>query len=739
MGRATDVFLKVIELPRHRRNAFLDQACGDDAELRRDVETLVDHDSLNTITELAVESGVPRHSAGRYIRRSRLVALLATLVLAGLALVLERWLSSQVRANVEARLEVSLDASVSSLAEWIDGYLLELEYWAENPAVVASVGELVEHTRGRDVSHEEVKSLASHQKLERLVSPLVSRDDVVGVNVLGRENVMIFFGGPPSVRGRFRLSARAAGLSAPVFVGESVVIPPYYPGANIAGRRIDTRQSPFIALRVPIRDPGGDIIAALAMRFNSEPEMTSRVGVGLDSGDVFAFDASGVLASRSRYEDELAALGLIDGDSTSSVLRVALRDPGGDLTAGFEPADLIATRPLTRMAALATAGIAGVDLDGYRDVRGKRVVGAWRWLPHYEIGVAVELPYEQVYVSRIWAHRLFLALVALSAGVTIYGAASTISWRRWRQRDAHLRRLGPYRLREQIGAGGMATVYRADHARLPRPVAVKLLRADAVSPDELARFEREVKLVSRLSHPNTIQILDYGKTDDGVLYYAMELVQGITLSDLVGRDGRLPPARALAILRQVCGSLSEAHAAGIVHRDIKPANIMITQRVDEADVVKVLDFGLARTIFATQQVTGRHVVGGTPVYIAPERIQDSATIDARSDLFSLGAVAFFLLTGREAVEGHSPEEVFLKMVSSMPRAPSAVATGIPGALDALVARCLARDPAERPQSVNEILDQLDRLAGTHPWSEQQARRWWDDYHHSTELEARVAT
>ena len=224
----------------------------------------------------------------------------------------------------------------------------------------------------------------------------------------------------------------------------------------------------------------------------------------------------------------------------------------------------------------------------------------------------------------------------------------------------------------------------------------------------MARFEREVRLASQLTHPNTIDIYDYGRTPEGVFYFAMELVEGPTLGELVAREGPLPPSRVVAILKQICGSLGEAHGKGLIHRDIKPANIMLCERGGRSEVVKVLDFGLVKDVGkpATRALTAPTKVGGTPLYMAPERLTAAGTEDARSDIYAVGAVAYLLLTGRSMFTYKNEVELLWKVVNEVP---GEIGAPVPAELARLVMSCLAKDPAERPQDVGELLSALEAI------------------------------
>ena len=287
-----------------------------------------------------------------------------------------------------------------------------------------------------------------------------------------------------------------------------------------------------------------------------------------------------------------------------------------------------------------------------------------------------------------------------------------------------------YRVQSKLGEGAMGAVYRATHAMLRRPAAIKLLLPERAGEREVARFEREVQLTSRLRHPNTISIFDYGRSADGTFYYVMELLDGFDLDTLVEAEGPLPPWRVLRVLSQVAGALTEAHGLGLIHRDIKPANILLTARSDEADVVKVVDFGLVKLIGgerAADVATQANVIAGTPLYLSPEAITDPETVDARSDLYALGAVGFYLLTGEHVFSGKTVVEVCSKHLLEPPCAPSLrSARAIPDALDQLVLACLAKAPEDRPASAASLKMSLDAIALEHPYEAGVATAWWQE-------------
>ena len=310
-----------------------------------------------------------------------------------------------------------------------------------------------------------------------------------------------------------------------------------------------------------------------------------------------------------------------------------------------------------------------------------------------------------------------------TAGVAVATVASKVIYG-LQQRAREALQLGQYTLEEKIGQGGMGEIYRAKHAMLRRPTAVKLLLGDGTET-QLRRFEKEVQLTARLTHPNTISIYDYGRTPDGVFYYAMELLEGMTLEELVERHGALPPGRAIHLLLQVCGALHEAHQSGLIHRDIKPANIFLCRRGEIADFVKVLDFGLVREVDSSAEVSQSNVnaVVGTPLYIAPEAILEPDAVDALADLYGLGCVAYFLVTGTPPFQGNSVFDVCARHMHSAPTPPSEQAP-VPKDLEDVILRCLEKSKAKRPGSAQDLARELERCADAGSWTSAEAEAFW---------------
>jgi eukaryotic-like serine/threonine-protein kinase len=304
------------------------------------------------------------------------------------------------------------------------------------------------------------------------------------------------------------------------------------------------------------------------------------------------------------------------------------------------------------------------------------------------------------------------------------------------------KRLGRYRLKEQIGAGGMGEVYLAEHVLLRRPCAIKIIRPEKMGdPRALARFEREVQAASQLSHWNSIYIYDYGRTSDGTFFYVMEYLTGMSLQELVKKRGPMGPSRAIYLIRQVCEALTEAHQRQLIHRDVKPANIMVTELGGAYDVAKLLDFGLVKPVAEPTEdeaeLTQVGTVTGSPLFMSPEQAIGEGTIDHRSDIYALGAVLYFMLVGRPPFEASSPMKILLAHARDEPIRPSqarsewfsennrSMSEGVSASLETVILKCLAKQPSDRYQSTHEMAEALTILPEQSGWDAKQAQRWWE--------------
>jgi serine/threonine-protein kinase len=356
------------------------------------------------------------------------------------------------------------------------------------------------------------------------------------------------------------------------------------------------------------------------------------------------------------------------------------------------------------------------------------------------------------HVRAQWTNRadldVFLYDFLFVCAGTVMGSIGSHILYTARKQVWEARKLGHYRLKARIGGGGMGDVWLARHDPLDRPVALKVLRERAArDAGAVRRFVREARAASRLRHPNTIRVFDFGASDDGVFFIAMELLDGLDLETIVTTSGPLTGARAIRFARQICGSLAEAHELGIVHRDVKPANLFVTQIGDEFDFVKVLDFGVARV--AREQTLapadadgggGREDgdVVGTPAYLSPEMVTGDP-VDARTDLYSLGAVLYFMVTGSPLFPDKSFRETLLAHAMHDPMPPSARTDDVAPDLERVILKCLAKQPAFRYQTARELEAALAACADASKWNNDAARRYWTSLRPSVRLRTRGET
>ena len=319
-----------------------------------------------------------------------------------------------------------------------------------------------------------------------------------------------------------------------------------------------------------------------------------------------------------------------------------------------------------------------------------------------------------------------LVILSVGAAIAIFGSykISTL------QAEAFAaRQLGQYQLRRKLGEGGMGEVYLGEHTLLRRACAIKLIRPDqAGDPTNLARFEREVRAMATLTHWNTVEIYDYGRADDGTFYYVMEYLPGMSLQELIEQYGPLPPGRAIHFLRQVCAGLKEAHAIGLIHRDIKPSNVFVCQRGGVDDVVKLLDFGLVKNIGPHQlpiRETIQGVILGSPLYMSPEQAMGKGNIDGRTDIYSLGGLAYFLLSGQSPFSRDSAMEHLIAHLHEPVLPPRQLSAAIPEDLEEIILRCLQKKPEDRFADIAGVDRALAECEAAGTWDAEQAEQWWE--------------
>ncbi|MBA2113027.1 serine/threonine protein kinase [Bremerella alba] len=785
----TKVVLKIAAEARRRhgaaREAFLEDTCGTDQVLRKLVEdkirpkpagTLVP-DQVNISSTLSAEPP-SKHSlhprpglTARYLpgtsvlvrvwasRLYRTIAIVSVLVLIILLGIGSRYLVfNELRKIREQEFTALLAADVQALTSWIETRKEHVSVVAKDEDVREAILTLVNQKRKLrdDYSASAVQEQLQffQQRFPKFTRPVSDVKQFIEANepitfdqrqeplqdhpgLIPDEGVYLVADAAGTVLAATEekainqtlVGSRRLQIFSDVFQNKAGFIPPMRPEQEmtIPGTRPDVA---FTWVYQPIYDDFNVPSAILCFGYFSIGNFTkslisARTG---ETGEAYAFDANGLMLTESRFTKDLWRMGILP-EGEPSRANLILRPPHAQQHPNPENHPRF-TRLIGEAIADHANGIkSDVMMTPYPDYRGRQAVGAWQWIDEYNFGVAYETESQEAfrpftYIS--YAQYALLLLIAGFAGLAYYAATSLVQMRRTIGEHTVV---GAYELLRKIGEGGMGQVYLARHQMLKRPTAVKLMRPEQTDASLLKRFEREVQLSSRLKHPNTVEIYDYGKTPDDLFYYAMEYLDGITLEVLVRQYGWQPVSRTLWVMRQVAASLREAHESGLIHRDIKPLNIMLCRAGGEYDVAKVLDFGLVKNLSADPGatiVTTTTEISGTPMYIPPERVKNPTQADPRVDIYALGATVFFMLTGQTIFSAASAVDVLVQIVTKpIPSVKEASDRIIPDALQDLISRCLAKDPKDRPQTVEEVLKEVEKLMDDFPWTQQEAEDWWE--------------
>ena len=672
------------------------------------------------------------------------------MVLVGVTLYVGWLVRERLRDGIRESLETVLAANVSALELWLGEQRELVERLVRDPQTHAAVLTAVNESRRVGQSGADNTAAAETHALSDEDTEQLLKANYLGWVATDPLGVIVDSNRIHLIGQRLPLSRH---LLNHLQSGRAAVSHPLHFEASNDGSRVlgpsDTSQGQSSSLPhrppqqavmcaiAPIKEGRARYVGCLAVLIDPSQQFTeilqvARMGA---TGETYALDRDAVMLSSSRFENQLHRIGLL-AENRPSPLNVQARDPGRDLRQSeLHQSDLpeqsSARWPMTLMADEVTRGGQGSNVIGFNDYRGVPVVGAWVWLSRYEMGVATKQDVAEalrpIFILRtaFWA---LLGLVLLTVAILLAFAWVTRPTRRNQDRVAELsRRLGQYDLRQRIGRGGMGTVFLGAHGLLDRVVAIKVLENADATERSLHRFQREVQLTARLNHPNTIEIYDFGRTEEGTFFYVMEYVDGISLEQLVDHYGRQPTERVIYLLLQICGSIAEAHQAGMVHRDIKPANVLLTSRSGIHDLVKVLDFGLAKQIdHDSIQLTRVDSLTGTPMYMSPESIRDASAAGVLSDIYSIGAVGYTLLTGVTPFSGETSADICAQKLHEDPLRPQLrIDAPLPQDIQRVLMDCLSCDPEKRPQSVEDLATRLSMCQDGPKWTQRDAALWWD--------------
>lgn len=672
--------------------------------------------------------------------------IIAGVLLGAIGLVMRNAVEKTLQEDLRADLQAILETDVTALRVWLKSQEQVAAGVARDVQLREQVRALIRLAEQPESSKNVLTASAELPRLRAELEPVLEGHGMNGFIVLNRERKVIACERDDAV-GLTTTDEESKATVESVLAGKTGVSRPLKSRIILPDRHGQMRAGvPTMFAFAPVKADDGTVIAALGLRLRPDDEFSQILQVARagTTGETYAFDRNGLLLSESRFDEQLREIGLLTEDA-DSVLNVSLRNPGVDLVAGERTKTPRSEQPLTALAAGAIEGASGSNTVGYRDYRGVQSVGAWTWLDDYEFGVGTEIDADDAFramrIIRTTFWSMFAMLGAASAAIFGFSIVNARLNREARRAALDAKQLGQYTLDEKLGEGGMGVVYHGHHALLLRPTAIKFLHPEKTNDQTVARFEREVKLTSQLVHPNTIAVYDYGRTPEGIFYYAMEYLDGLNLEDLIKQYGPQSDGRTAHILRQICGSLAEAHGIGLIHRDIKPANIMLSLRGGVPDFVKVLDFGLVKALDAQQQsnLTSAGGMTGTPLYLSPEAIRTPEDVDARSDIYAIGAVGYFLLTGRPVFEGANVLEI-VRQHAETPPVPPSEQCGRPvnPELERVLLRCLAKQPGDRPQTAQE-LDELLQASCGGLWVRADALHWWQDLKNRSSAQGLAST
>ncbi len=679
-------------------------------------------------------TGVPKNlRLGRFSTYVWVWPMLIACVLLAVSPLLSLQIESLFEQSLRDNLVFNRDEIALAIEHDFDTHGQEAQYWADHPEIREGSRALLKLRRDEEADPGEMRLIV--ERLRAVLIPYVQAMDHAGFMIIARDGAVI-----AAQRDEALDITKYPWQSETYFAvydrGEPCVSRPYLSDVPLPDLDGGSRtRIPTMIAAAPIRNELGETVAAFALRLRPDRHLFPLLKRNLgESGESYLFDRNGLMLTESRFNDQLKQIGLLENSPHAhSALHLTLRDPQVNLLEGGRLAN-VDDLPFTRMVTSAIRGESDVDLTKYRDYRGVNVVGAWMWLPEYGLGIATKIEHEEAYTPIQTLRLAYLALVVLlmlsSTSILVFSYFHIRLRKAARAAIAGAQRFGQYEIETLVGKGGMATVYRARHGMLRRPAAVKLIEAEHVTDTLIRRFEREALLASQLNHPNTVRVFDYGVSEEGLFYYAMELIEGITLETLVARCGPLPQGRAILIARQLCGALIEAHSLGVIHRDIKPANVMLCRYSGMSDFVKLFDFGIGKVMQSQDAALTRdNVLVGTPEYMSPESIVSPDLVDTRTDIYSFGMLLYYLLCGKLPFVQREGRASFLKALSEKPMPLSEqLDAPIDPRLERLVMRCIERDPARRPQSIAEIRAALSDIAvGIDDWSFELAAQWWDEY------------
>ncbi|WP_281616341.1 serine/threonine-protein kinase [Flammeovirga sp. SubArs3] len=756
--QASDILAKVIDLPKEEALQLITEQCKGNTLLEQEVLSLYQEFTVIPHQKKENKKSQPRvvvpvksllekteiltrvSNFALSKKSGRLLLIITVLIaLSILGVFIRKGVYNSIFSNVLEDRTALLNANATILYDWINNEKEKIDLYASSKAIrevalrLDSIGHL---------------NIPEKQK-DKLLLPLSVRLKEIA-RVLKVEDFGIIDKNTPKIIlntfsstdsslsfiNKTQLTKEFYDYHLRLKKGETIFFKPIH-NENILYNGESIYQYSDCGVVAPIYDNNGEIISFLYYATWAQNEFSnlfkpSQYG---SSSQLYAIDEKGRMISESRFTKEISQVLSLDTlETITSIYYVYVQNPGVNLMQGEVPKDnknnwnftapLLAISDYLENKSQPSTG--QIDYV-YKDYRGVEVIGAYMWLDDLEIGLISEIDEKDAmeFLSKI--DLLFGVLYAIIIILLFLLYHSNITIIKYNKKIIELGKLGQYHIIDKIGEGGFGEVYKAEHQLLKMPVAIKVLKKELATEEAIQRFEKEVKITSSLKHPNTIKVYDFGTSPEGNFYYVMEFIDGITLTKALEIHQPFPISRLIYVLKEVCYSLREAHQHHLVHRDIKPMNILLTQQGGAVDQVKLLDFGLVKDLEKEEQ-TQLHKIGGTPMYMAPERLRDPYNNDTRVDIYSLGALGLYMLSGKFLVELISQKVMSGEdTIQGNFRDKLIDRTDVPEQLKELLLSCIRFDPEKRIQSVEEMIDILEELAINYPWHKEEAEKWWKKY------------
>ncbi len=764
--KASEIIAKVIDLKESKARKIIKAECGENQELKKLVEDLyanILEDEAPKKEEIQSSNNTRGFSKSRIGARqdttrifgsiteflfankiNRFITLvLFVVIVVGIAAAIRASFRIEIKELVQEQQVALLNTQYNNLNQWMHERHAEVQKLAKKPEII----EITNFVDSLSLEFDDFTALKEEESFKNLAIRLNKYRIEKGLPTLSivHKNDPMFLIlteiSPDSTDNTF------TGLQLGRIFYEyyqrikdegSLIIPPIHDTERFREVPEGLNVGMYISFGSVV-EKDGKIVGILLLEFNVENEFSDILQAGYfgKTAETYAVDVFGRMISESRFTKEIQNTYLLDYDTTKSSVQMWVRNPGNNVFENKAPAKERLSQELTEIVALYSGENFGEEkritegsiMDPYNDYRGIKVVGSFKWFPEYNFGLISEVDAKEAFIALHYADFTFAAFIIIMLVLAILLYNSNLKMARFGKKIKDFQLLGQYMLKEKLGEGGFGQVYKAEHSFLKNPVAIKLLKKEFIGTDMLDRFEKEVKVTASLSNPNTIRVFDYGTSESGQFYYVMEYLNGVSLDKIVEQSEIVPVGRTVHILLNCCYSLQEAHQKGLVHRDVKPMNIMICNQGGLYDTIKILDFGLVKNMDAgISQQTQLNRIGGTPMFMAPERLRDPFNTDHRVDIYALGAVGLYMLSG----------QFLLELISKRMMSGQETLTGefksqlierndVPEKLKLLLESCVSFSVEKRPENIEEMILVLEQLKLEYPWNREDAKKWWKKY------------